>query len=108
MARELPTLGASSGGRALPMAGAPAANAPAAQPMAAGHDDTVAGTALARTELAITGMTCAACARRVSSGIMQGGSVADVVVNAATGRATVWYDASHVADTASCAPRAPT
>lgn len=89
MARSLPTLGAP-----------PAPAGPPAAPVVTSraHDDVAGRDALARTDIPVTGMTCAACARRVSNALVQPGGVQEAVVNAATGRATVWYDARAVAE----------
>src|SRR5437868_14689877 len=45
-----------------------------------------------RIELPITGMTCAACARRVERGLLKTPGVGAAHVNFATARATVEYD----------------
>ncbi|PYS95396.1 MAG: hypothetical protein DMF65_14205, partial [Acidobacteria bacterium] len=45
-----------------------------------------------RVELAVTGMTCAACARRVERGLSKTPGVGAAHVNFATARATVEYD----------------
>jgi Cu+-exporting ATPase len=45
-----------------------------------------------RVELPITGMTCAACARRIERGLSKAEGVTAANVNFATGRATVEYD----------------
>lgn len=46
----------------------------------------------ARTELAISGMTCASCAARVERALRRADGVLDAAVNFATERATVRYD----------------
>ncbi len=45
----------------------------------------------ARVDLSVTGMTCAACARRVERALVRTPGVVDASVNYATGRATVRY-----------------
>ena len=45
-----------------------------------------------RSDLAIEGMTCAACATRIQRGLSKLDGVADVRVNFANGRATVLHD----------------
>jgi P-type Cu+ transporter len=45
-----------------------------------------------RVELSITGMTCAACARRVEQSLAKAAGVSSAGVNLATARATVEYD----------------
>jgi Cu+-exporting ATPase len=49
-----------------------------------------------RCELPVTGMTCAACARRVERQLQKAPGVRHASVNFATGRATVEYDPSAV------------
>jgi Cu+-exporting ATPase len=88
MARALPTM--------QPPAPAGPPNAPVASAQAA--TPLAARDALARTDIPVTGMTCAACARRVSNALVGPGGVQEAVVNAATGRASVWYDAATVAE----------
>src|SRR5919112_446666 len=46
----------------------------------------------ARADLAVTGMTCAACARRIERRLSKTEGVADANVNFATSRATVHFD----------------
>ncbi|HEV2860486.1 MAG TPA: heavy metal translocating P-type ATPase [Pyrinomonadaceae bacterium] len=46
----------------------------------------------ARVDLAVTGMTCAACARRIERRLSKAEGVADANVNFATSRATVHFD----------------
>lgn len=50
-----------------------------------------------RVDLPITGMTCAACARRVESGLARAPGVRRATVNFANSRATVEYDPTHTA-----------
>src|SRR5947207_14905925 len=47
-----------------------------------------------RVDLAITGMTCAACARRIERTLAKASGVRSAAVNFATSRATVEYDPS--------------
>jgi Cu+-exporting ATPase len=49
-------------------------------------------TAAERIDLPVTGMTCAACARRIERGLARQPGVARAAVNFATARATVEYD----------------
>jgi Cu+-exporting ATPase len=74
--------------------------APVAAPVASSRADArlVDGASLARVDIPVTGMTCAACARRVSNALVQPGGVQEAIVNAATGRAAIWYDATRVAE----------
>ncbi len=51
-----------------------------------------------RSDLAIEGMTCAACANRIQRGLGKLDSVADAQVNFATGKATVRHSAAADAD----------
>src|SRR5690348_12294024 len=48
--------------------------------------------ATSQATLAIAGMTCASCARRVEKGLAKLPGVAEVAVNLATERATIEYD----------------
>ena len=50
-----------------------------------------------KTEIAITGMSCAACAARIEKGLSKLPGVSRAVVNFATQRATVEYDPSRIA-----------
>ena len=88
MPRPLPTMPTSA---PVGPPSAPVASSQATTPLEA-------QASLARTDIPITGMTCAACARRVSNALVGAGGVQEAIVNAATGRATVWYDATAVAD----------
>jgi Cu+-exporting ATPase len=72
------------GYRAVPLA----ASAPVAAPPEAGMPTTTECT----TELAITGMTCASCVRRVERALTRVPGVSSANVNLATERATVAYD----------------
>ena len=54
--------------------------------------DTNAAPALETGDLPVTGMTCAACARRVERQLTRAAGVESANVNFATGRATVAYD----------------
>src|SRR5205085_11143 len=54
--------------------------------------DGVRAVETRRVELAVTGMTCAACARRVERGLSKTPGVGAAHVNFATARATVEYD----------------
>src|SRR2546421_7790090 len=54
--------------------------------------DGVRAAETRRIELPITGMTCAACARRVERGLSKTQGVGAAHVNFATARATVEYD----------------
>jgi copper chaperone CopZ len=45
-----------------------------------------------RVDLPVTGMTCAACARRIERKLSKASGVSLATVNFATGRATVEYD----------------
>jgi Cu+-exporting ATPase len=49
-------------------------------------------TGTIRSDLAVTGMSCAACANRIQQGLCEVGGVADARVNFANGRATVLHD----------------
>src|SRR5690349_13255448 len=51
-----------------------------------------ADMATAHTRLAVEGMTCASCARRVERGLLKVPGVTEASVNLATERATVAYD----------------
>src|SRR5690348_5806444 len=53
-----------------------------------------ADMATAHTRLAVEGMTCASCARRVERGLLKVPGVTEANVNLATERATVAYDPS--------------
>ncbi|HEU0052068.1 MAG TPA: heavy metal translocating P-type ATPase, partial [Longimicrobium sp.] len=80
----------------LPLAGAHAGHAPT-QPvvqLGMGKPKPAAPPAgpVQRVDLPITGMTCAACARRVESGLAKAPGVHRAGVNFATHRATVEYD----------------
>src|SRR5438105_1268321 len=55
-------------------------------------NDSVRAVETRRVELPITGMTCAACARRVERGLSKTPGVGAAHVNFATARATVEYD----------------
>src|SRR5688500_13814265 len=55
-------------------------------------DDHVPAAGAERVDLPITGMTCAACARRVETALAQAPGVHRAGVNLATSRATVEYD----------------
>ncbi|MDB4947689.1 MAG: copper-translocating P-type ATPase [Gemmatimonadetes bacterium] len=55
---------------------------------------TSGGTGGERVDLPITGMTCAACARRVETSLSRAPGVRRAAVNFATARATVEYDAA--------------
>ncbi len=65
-------------------AGAPGTEHPPATPSAADPGDQ-------RVTLAIGGMTCAACARRIEKALQRAPGVTDAVVNLATHQATVIY-----------------
>jgi P-type Cu+ transporter len=54
--------------------------------------DSTDGAGAERIDLAVTGMTCAACARRVETKLSRAPGVRRAGVNFATGRATVEYD----------------
>ncbi|MDQ3685815.1 MAG: heavy metal translocating P-type ATPase [Acidobacteriota bacterium] len=56
------------------------------------HTRTTADGASERIDLPITGMTCAACARRIERGLSKAQGVRKASVNFATSRATVEYD----------------
>ncbi len=56
------------------------------------HTRTTADGAGERVDLPITGMTCAACARRIERGLSKAQGVRKASVNFATSRATVEYD----------------
>ncbi|MEJ7577680.1 MAG: heavy metal translocating P-type ATPase [Pyrinomonadaceae bacterium] len=56
------------------------------------HTRTTADGAGERIDLPITGMTCAACARRIERGLSKAQGVRKASVNFATSRATVEYD----------------
>src|SRR5579859_523912 len=74
------------GYKATPMI-APAPQKPAPAPVPAEPDGASAHT----TELAISGMTCASCVRRVERSLIKLPGVAEANVNLATERATVTY-----------------
>ena len=76
----------------LPIAPAPAAPAVQLTRNAPAPADTPASGAAERVDLPITGMTCAACARRVETQLSKAPGVRRAGVNFATGRATVEYD----------------
>jgi Cu+-exporting ATPase len=82
-------------GRATKAVVEPAPEAAAARPAAI---ETKAGAAAEtkskgeRIDLPVTGMTCAACARRIERGLSRQPGVARAAVNFATARATVEYD----------------
>ncbi|MGI6344486.1 MAG: heavy metal translocating P-type ATPase [Bacillota bacterium] len=59
-----------------------------------GYDAQLAG--VARVDLGITGMTCAACAARIEKVLAGAAGVQQVNVNLATNRATVEYDAGQI------------
>jgi Cu+-exporting ATPase len=62
------------------------------KPVAAAPAVTPAGKPHERMDLPVTGMTCAACARRVEARLGKANGVRRAGVNFATGRATVEYD----------------
>ncbi len=59
-----------------------------------GHGSDGGPGDVARLEIPVTGMTCAACATRVQKGLSKAEGVRDAGVNFATERATVEYDPS--------------
>ena len=65
-----------------------------AEAVAAGaqHDHSIANGAGERVDLPISGMTCAACARRIERKLSKTAGVAQASVNFATARATVSYN----------------
>jgi len=71
------------------------ASAPAPVPVVTGGERAEAGEPEERVVLAIGGMTCAACARRVEKALRKAPGVDDAVVNLATHRATVVYAPGH-------------
>lgn len=56
------------------------------------HDHSIAGGAGERVDLPVTGMTCAACARRIERKLSKTAGVEWATVNFATGKATVNYN----------------
>ncbi len=61
------------------------------------HTQSTPDGAGERVDLPIIGMTCAACARRIESGLARAPGVRRATVNFATSRATVEYDPNHTA-----------
>jgi P-type Cu+ transporter len=55
-------------------------------------DDPIQQTGAERVDLPVTGMTCAACARRVERSLSRAAGVSSAAVNFATARATVEFD----------------
>jgi P-type Cu+ transporter len=80
------------GPRAKPAATQPVVQLSLGKPRSA---SATADGAAERIDLPITGMSCAACARRIETGLAKAPGVRRAGVNFATSRATVEYDPAH-------------